>query len=129
MTGSSSLSAGSVLQRAHFEQRHQERQRGFRSLILVGAVGMQAVPATAGFGIVKRKLQIVVAQEPVESRPGFAAPAIVSGHAVSLQTGGHRAGGFNRLLIEASLFSALAIKPLRADRAQSGRWPGSAAFP
>ena len=82
MTGSSSFSE--FLQRAHFEQCHQERQRGFRSLILIGAVGMQAVPATAGFGIVKRKLQIVVAQEPVEGRPGFTAPAIVSGYAVSL---------------------------------------------
>ena len=61
----------SCLQRAHFQQCHQERQRGFRSLILIGAVGMQAVPATAGFRIVKRKLEIVVAQEPVERRPGL----------------------------------------------------------
>ena len=76
---------------------------------------MQAVPAAAGDGIVKRKLQIVVAQEPVESRPGFAAPAAVASYAVRLQTRGDRAGGFNRLLIEAGFFSTLAIETLRPD--------------
>ena len=80
-------------------------------------------------GIVERKLQIVVAQEPVESRPGFAAPAIVSGYAIRLQTGGHRARGFNRLLIEARLFATLAIKPLRADRHKVAVGLGNAAFP
>ena len=77
---------------------------------------MQAVPATAGDGIIKRKLQIVVAEKPVESRPRFAAPTAVAGYAVRLQTSGNRAGGFKRLLIEAGLFATLAIEALRTDR-------------
>ena len=77
---------------------------------------MQAVPAAAGDGIIKRQLQIVVAEEPVESRPGFAAPAAVASDAVGLQTRRNRAGGFKRLLIETSLLAILAIETLRTDR-------------
>ena len=76
---------------------------------------MQAVAAAAGDGIIKRKLQIVVAEEPVESRPGFAAPAAVTSYAVGLQTRRDRAGGFKRLLIEAGLLTTLAIEALRTD--------------
>src|ERR1700686_75061 len=77
---------------------------------------MQSVPATAGCGIIKRQLQIVVAEEPVESRPGFAVPAPVSSYAVCLQTRGHRAGSFKGLLVEASFLATLTIKTLRTDR-------------
>ena len=72
------------LKRVHFEQCHQERQGGFRSLILIGAVGMQTVPAPARGRIVERKLKIVVSQEPVERGPGIYAPAIVARDPVSL---------------------------------------------
>ena len=77
---------------------------------------MQAVPAAAGDGIIKRKLQIVVAKEPVECRPGLAAPAALTGYAIGLETRRNCAGSFNRLLIETGLLSTLAIKALRSDR-------------
>src|SRR5260370_13060084 len=77
---------------------------------------MQAAPTTAGDGIVESKLQIVVAKEPVERRPGFAVPAAVTSHAVRLQTGRNRTGGFNGLLIKSSFFATLTVKPLRTDR-------------
>ena len=77
---------------------------------------MQAVPAAAGFRIKKSKLEIVVTQEPVKGPPCFVAPAAVPGYAVGFQTGGNRAAGFNGLLIEAGLFTALMIKALRSDR-------------
>src|SRR5713226_8837969 len=76
---------------------------------------MQAVPATPGDRIIQGKLQIVVAQEPVEGRPGFTAPAAVAGHAIGFEARRNRAGGFNRLLIEAGSFTILAIEPLRSD--------------
>src|ERR1039457_7674467 len=75
---------------------------------------MQSVPAATGDGIIERNLQIVVAAEPVERRPGFAAPVAVAGCTVRLETRGDRAGGFNRLLIEAGFFTTLAIKALRS---------------
>src|ERR1700722_17520547 len=76
---------------------------------------MQAVAAPAGNGIVKRKLQIVVAQKPVESRPRFGSPAAVSGDAVGLQSGRDRTRSLNRLLIEAGLFTILTVETLRPD--------------
>src|SRR5580692_2934081 len=103
-------------QRADFQQCHQERKGGFGSLVLVGAVGMQAVPAAAGHGIIERKLQIVIAKEPIEGRPSLAAPTAVPGYAVGLQAGGNRSGGLQRLLIEAGLFTTLAVEALRPDR-------------
>src|ERR1700675_315746 len=72
------------LESAHFQKCHKERQRRFRALVLIRAVRMQAVAATAGRRVIQRNLEIVVAQKPVESRPGFVAPAMVSSHAVSL---------------------------------------------
>src|SRR5277367_6964760 len=59
----------------HFQKRHQKRQRGLRSLVFVGPVGMQTVPATACSGIVQRDLKIVVSQEPIERGPRLFAPS------------------------------------------------------
>jgi hypothetical protein len=97
-------------------------------LILIGAFGMQSVPAAARDGIIKRKLQIVVAQKPVESRPGFVAPAVVAGYAVRFETRRYRASGLNRLLIEARFFTILVIEALATRWAQSGGWFRNAAL-
>src|SRR5580704_6680789 len=77
---------------------------------------MQTITAAAGHGIIKRKLQIVVSQKPVERRPGLTAPAAVAGYAIGLQASRYCAGGFNRLLIEASQLTALVIEALGANR-------------
>ena len=77
---------------------------------------MQAVAAASGDRIIKRKLQVIVAEEPVESRPGFDASATLPSDAVRLQTGRDRASGFKRLLVEAGFLTALAIETLRTDR-------------
>src|ERR1700746_418048 len=76
---------------------------------------MQAIAATARDGIIKRELQVVVSKEPVESRPSFFAPAVVTSYEVRLQTSGNRAGRFNWLLIEAGPFITLAVKSMRTD--------------
>src|ERR1700686_2349800 len=77
---------------------------------------MQADPAAPGDGIIKRKLQVIVAEEPVESRPCFGSPAALTSYAVSLQARRDRASRFKRLLIKAGFFTALAIETLRTDR-------------
>ena len=76
---------------------------------------MQAIATAARRGIIKRQLKIVVAEEPVESRPGFAAPAAVTRYPICLQTSRNGASGFKWLLIEAGLLAILAIKPLRTN--------------
>src|SRR5580698_6028231 len=76
---------------------------------------MQSIAAATCDGIIKRKLQVVISQEPVERRPSFASPPVVTRHPVSLQTSRHCASGFNGLLIETCLFAALVIKALRTN--------------
>jgi len=77
---------------------------------------MQAVPAAAGDGIIERKLQIVVAEKPVESGPCLNAPAFVATYPIRSETCRNGASGLNGLLIESRLCSALVIKALRSDR-------------
>src|ERR1700691_3691732 len=77
---------------------------------------MKSVAATSGNGIIEIDLQIVVAQEPVEGRPGFFAPAVVARCAVGLQTCRNCTRSLDRLLIEARLFATLTIESLRPDR-------------
>src|SRR5271154_6865402 len=77
---------------------------------------MKPVAAAAGDRIIKRNLEIVVAKEPVESRPGFLAPTTIAGYAVGLQTRRYGAGSLKWLLVETRLITILAIKTLRADR-------------
>src|SRR5260370_19702725 len=78
--------------------------------------GRQAARAGAGVRSIKSRLEMVVAEKPVKGPPCFVAPAAVPGYAVRLETRGNRAAGFNGLLIEAVLFTALMIKALPSDR-------------
>ena len=73
---------------------------------------MQPIPASARSRIIQGELQIVVAEEPVESGPRFPLPAPVFGDAVGLQARRYRARGLDGLLVEAGFLSALVIKPL-----------------
>ena len=52
--------------RLHFEQGHEERKRGFSSLVFVYTIRMKAVSAAAGYCIVQRHLQIVLAEKPTK---------------------------------------------------------------
>src|ERR1700745_3977979 len=99
-------------QQAHFDQRHQERQSRFCSLVFIYALGVQTVSATTSGGIIQGNLQVIIPQEPVESGPGFLEPSILSGCTISLETRGHRSPGFKRLLVEARFLVSLAIKAL-----------------
>src|SRR5271170_2227478 len=77
---------------------------------------MKPVAAAAGDRIIKRNLEIVVAKEPVESRPGFTSPTTITRYAVGLQTRRYGAGSLERLLVETCLIATLTIEALRADR-------------
>jgi len=94
----------------HFKQRHQERECGFRSLIFIHAIGVKSVPATASGCIVKRRLQIVLAEKPNEDAAGFCKPLHLAGEAFCFKTCRDGCTGFYRLLIEARLFFSLGIE-------------------
>ena len=68
--------------------------------VLVGAVGMQSVAATAGLGIDQRDRQIVAAEKPGENAGGDRLPFGVAICAPGGQAGGDRRRGLHRLLIE-----------------------------
>src|SRR4029077_10250018 len=80
------LSSVGFFQRTHFQERHQKGQSGFRSLIFICAVGMQAVSTSAGSRIVERDLKIIVSQKPVERGPCLFAPVALPRSAIGLRT-------------------------------------------
>src|SRR6266550_1493230 len=102
-------------EQAHFDQRHQERQSRFCSLVFIHPLGVQTVSATTGGGIVQGNLQIIVAQEPVECRPSLFEPTIIPGCTISFETRGNSSTGFHRLLVKASFLASLTVEPLRPD--------------
>src|SRR5664280_2933063 len=71
----------------HFEQSHQERKCGFRSLIFVHPVGMESVPAPASRRIVEWNMQIVLAEEPAENPLGLFVPLSLFSEPVYLKAG------------------------------------------
>ena len=76
---------------------------------------MQAVSASTGVGIVERNLQVVISQKPIESTPRIFPPASPSRCKIGLQTCGNYCAGFDRLLVEASLFRVLRVEAVRSD--------------
>src|SRR5256885_978507 len=102
-------------EQAHFDQRHQERQSRFCSLVFIHPLGVQTVSATTGGGIVQGNLQIIVAQEPVECRPSLFEPTIIPGCTISFETRGNSSTGFHRLLVKTRFLASLAIEPFRSD--------------
>ena len=69
----------------HLQQCHQERQRGLRSLVFIGPVGMKTISTTAGGGVVQGGFQIVISQKPIERGPRLRAPLLISGRAIRLR--------------------------------------------
>ena len=77
---------------------------------------MKPVAAATADAIIKRKLEVIVAKEPVESRPGFSAPAAITCYPVRLQTCRYGAGSLKWLLVETRLITTLTIETLRSNR-------------
>src|ERR1700757_2904209 len=76
-----------VLRQAHLRQRQQEGQRGFRPLVSVDPIDMQAIAAGPAFGRIELQAEVVPSDEPVESALRLLVPPDVRGHAISFQTG------------------------------------------
>ena len=93
--------------RLHFEQGHEERERRFGSLVLVHAIGMKAIPASARQYIVERDLEIVLAEKPAKDSPGFVKPLAFFRQPVYLKASGNGGASLYRLLIETRLFTSL----------------------
>ena len=95
-----------VLQRLHFREREQERQRGFAALILTQPVHMQPVAAAASGRVVEREAQIVPAQEPLERAPRLRHPERIARRLIRLDAGGNRDLRLDGLLVEDGAFPA-----------------------
>src|SRR5947208_12990403 len=98
-----------------FRGAPSRKKASILSLVLIGAVRMQAVSASPRVGIVERNLQVVISQKPIEGSPRFFPPASLSRCKIGLQTCGNYCAGFDRLLIEASLFCFLRVEAVRSD--------------
>ena len=102
--------------RLHLKQGHQERERRFRALVFVDAVGMEAVSAAARCCVVKRRLQIVLAQKPAKHALGFLKPMALFRQPVNLQASRNHCASLHWLLIESRLLTAFDKEPIRSDR-------------
>ncbi len=106
-----------VLELPHLQKRHQEGQRGLRSLILVCPIRMKAISTATGAVVVQGSFQVVISQEPIERSPRLCAPPFIASRTIRLQACRDCRTCFQRLLIEAGFpASLLAIKTLRPDR-------------
>ena len=105
-----------MFSQAQFQQGMKIGQCRFRTLILVGAIGVQAVPATASRRVIHGQIQVVAPAEPIEGPAGFFAPARVPGDSVRFEAGGHRGLGLDGLLIETGTLATLPIEAVRSDR-------------
>src|ERR1019366_10698193 len=77
---------------------------------------MKTISTAAGAGVVHGGLQVVISRDPIECSPGLRAPMLIAGGAIRFQTSRNGCTCLNRLLIETSLFTRLAVETLRADR-------------
>src|SRR6266536_5117091 len=89
-----------IFDQPHFSQREQKRERGFRSLVLIDAIHVQTIPATAGVRGIKFQAEIVPAQKPIEGALSLFVPPLVGSCAVGFKTCGHHGLGLDGLLIE-----------------------------
>jgi hypothetical protein len=89
-----------VFEQLHFAHRDEVGQRGFGALILVHAVGVQSIAATARLRIIERKAEIVAAQEPLEGDAGLFVPEGIVGGAIGLEARRDGAVGLDRLLVK-----------------------------
>ncbi len=64
-----------------------EGEGGFGALVLVNAILMETVAATAGAGVVEGEAEIVAAEEPFEGAFGLASPHGIPGDAEGLLAG------------------------------------------
>ena len=97
-------------------------------LVFIHALRVQAVPTTAGDGIVQGDLQIIVSQEPVEGSPRFLAPTIVSSYAIGFETSRNRAARFKGLFDRSGLAHRPCGKTLANRRARSDPFSGNVVF-
>src|SRR5207249_10785010 len=103
------------LGKADFQEGMQKSEGRFGPLVLIAAVGVQAISAASGGGIVDRQAEIIAAQEPVESPMEMGIPEAGAGHMLGRQAGGDHGLGFNRLLVEARPGAAAREKSIAAD--------------
>src|SRR5438105_3512248 len=89
-----------TIDRAHVDEREEKGQRRLRALVLVHAVDVERVPATAGRRVIEPSAQMVLAEKPVEGATRLLVPERTAGDALRIEARGDHGGGLDRLLIE-----------------------------
>ena len=89
-----------ILGLLHFRKGEEECQSGFSSLILIHAIDMKPVPASAAVRIVKQNAQIVPSKEPIKRMARLSEPEGVGSGPVGLETCLQRRMSFDGLLVK-----------------------------
>ena len=116
--GSSAEGGKGAFELLQLGKRQQKRQRRLGALVLVNSIGVQAVMAAAGAGVVEFHAEIVAAEEPFEGEPRFIEPCRVFGRAIGFDAGGDSSPGLDWLLIEIGPRAAARVKAVAADGAE-----------
>ena len=103
------------LERLDLDQRAEERQGGFRALVEIHAVDVQAVTTTARVRIVDAGIEVVLAQKPAKCASRFDHPEAVTSDLIGFAAGRNGGMRLQRLLIETSPRFASSIEPVRAN--------------
>ena len=102
----------------HFREGDLEGECGLSSLVFIGPVVMQTVPATAGQGIVKGNAEIVAPEKPTESTLRLTPPEFIASDAEGVQTGGNHGLGLDWLLVEFRTMAVFPVESVVADRSE-----------
>ena len=105
-----------VLCPVHFRKGEEKGQRRFRALILIYAVNMQSVAATACLSVVERNAEIVSTLKPFEGLRGLSQPVGVAGSLVSFHARANGRMCLDRLLVEGGGLLAALPKSIGTNR-------------
>ena len=105
-----------ILCPVHFSKREEKGKRGFRALILIYAVNMQSVSATARLSVVERNAQIVSTLKPFKSLGGLSQPVAIAGSLVSFHARANGRMCLDRLLVEGGRLLAALPKAIGTNR-------------
>jgi hypothetical protein len=100
----------------HFRKGEEESQRRFSALILIHAVNMQSVSATARLGVVERNAQVISPLKPIKSLGGLGQPVGVASSFVSFHARANGGMCLNSLLVESGRLLAPLPETIGANR-------------
>jgi hypothetical protein len=109
---------------SHLHETEEIRQNRLPTPVLVDATRVQSVAAATGFRVNQRRLEIVAAQEPIESTHGMGFPVGIAIGTPCGKTGRDARGRLEGLLIEWTRLPAKITETLGAHRPEDSVFRG-----